>query len=237
MALRKSALAIALVVAAGLAGSGEARRAQDPTVELGTAAGLAPDGRSLRIEVIASCPERSSVVEARVTVAQPQASGSGSFPLACIGSKRPFSVVVASSGGTFALGPAQAAATVVVERGHTAQANDAESIQLDPTVVLELADTALLQGAGESASIGLTVACNPGATGEESYVAVQQGNLVARGFYTPSCDGTPHTLSVLATLAQGAFQPGDARALSFATASLAGSSFTGVADESLQLVR
>src|SRR5687767_12486843 len=98
MARRKSALAIALVVAAGLAGSGEARRSQDPTVELGTAAGLAPDGRSLRIDVIASCPERWVVVEARVTVSQPQASGSGSFPLACIGSKRPFSVIVTLTG-------------------------------------------------------------------------------------------------------------------------------------------
>ncbi len=237
MALRTSALAIALVAAAGLAGSGEARRSQDPTVALGTAAGLAPDGRSLRIEVIASCPERWSVVEARVTVSQPQASGSGSFPLACIGSQRPFSVVVTASDGSFTLGPAQAAARVVVERGHTVQATDAESIQLDPTVVLDLADTALLQGAGESASIDLTVACNPGATGEESYVAVQQGNLVARGFYTPTCDGGPHTFSVVARLAQGVFQPGDARALSFATASLAGFSFTGVADEPLQLVR
>ena len=47
----------------------------------------------------------------------------------------------------------------------------------------------------------------------------------------------PHTLSVVATLAQGVFQPGDARALSFATASFGGMSFTGVADEPLQLVR
>ena len=236
MALRKSALAIALVVAAGLAGSGEARRSQDPTVELGTAAGLAPDGRSLRIDVIASCPERWVVVEARVTVSQPQASGSGSFPLACIGSKRPFSVIVRST-GSFALGAAQAAARVVVQRGHTAQATDAASIQLDPTAVLDLADTALLQGAGVSASIDVTASCNPGAAGEESYVALQQGNLVARGFYTPTCDGAPHTFSVVATLAQGVFQPGDARALSFATASFAGMSFTGVADEPLQLGR
>ena len=229
------AAVIAVIMAASVGPAG-ARPGQLPFVELGSAALLAPDGGSLTIEVIASCPERWSVVEARVTVSQPQATGSGSFPLACIGSARPFIVTVRSSGGRFALGAAAATASVVVERGRTAAAQDSAAVQLDPAVVVGLADTARLQAGGGSLTIGVTVACPPGPSGEDSYVAVSQGNVVGRGFYVPTCDGAPHAFDVAVTSVSGVFTAGDARALSFANVSFGGLSFVGVADEPVQLV-
>ena len=228
------AVAIAVLAAASV-GSAGARPGQ-PTVELGSAALLAPDGGSLTITVIASCPERWSVVEARVTVSQPQATGSGVFPLACIGSARPFNVTVRSSGGRFQLGAAAATASVFVARGRTAAAQDSATVQLDPAVVVGIADTARLQAGGSSLTIGVTVACAPGPSGGESYVAVSQGNIVGRGFYVPTCDGAPHTFDVTVTPASGVFTAGDARALSFANVSFGGMAFTGVADEPVQLV-
>jgi hypothetical protein len=46
-----------------------------PTVQLGSVAGLAPDGRSVDIGLTASCPPRWTVVEAKVSVAQPRRPG------------------------------------------------------------------------------------------------------------------------------------------------------------------
>src|SRR5687768_15047600 len=122
-------VALACAVAAGgILGSADARRPAPPTVDLATFASLAPDGRSLTTSVVASCAERSTVLEASVTVQQPQASGSGTFTIECIGPfLRVFPVTVFATSGTFALGPAQATATLVVRRGHTDQAQDSET--------------------------------------------------------------------------------------------------------------
>lgn len=228
---------ILCLLASGAVRPAEARPTPLPTVELGSAAGLAPDGLSLTISVIASCPERWTLVAARVTVAQPQASGSGSFPLTCIGSKRPFHVTVHSSGGRFELGSAVATASVVVQRGRTEQARDTATVTLDPTVVVDFAPTARVLGGGESVSVDLTAACTAGAAGEESSVGVSQGNSSGAGRFTPVCDGASHAFTVTVAAFQGLFQPGDARALSFANVQFGGRSFTGVADEPIQLVR
>jgi hypothetical protein len=76
--------AFTLIVLLGLlvvgAPSAWAAPPRPPVVELGTAAGLAPDGRSMSIEVIARCPEKGTLLEAAVTVSQPQATGLGRFP-------------------------------------------------------------------------------------------------------------------------------------------------------------
>src|SRR6266498_4169443 len=77
---RIRSLAIAAVVALLVAGGdlpAEAGAAV-PTrlnVELGSAVGLAPDGQSVGVSLLASCPERWSVLQALVTVSQPQPSG------------------------------------------------------------------------------------------------------------------------------------------------------------------
>jgi hypothetical protein len=186
---------------------------------------------------MASCAERSTIQEARVTASQAQASGDGAFAPACIGPfPRSFPVTISSRSGVFALGSVQATATLVVQRGKSERAQDSETLELQPAVVVDLADTARLVNGGEAVSIGVTVACPPGPLGLQSYVAVSQGNVVGRGFYEPVCDGAPHTSTVAAVANEGTFRAGDARSLSFADVEWNGSFFTGVGDEPLRIV-
>jgi hypothetical protein len=232
-----ASILVACLVAAAGAGLADARRPTPPTVDLGSSALLAPDGGSIATSVVASCADGSTVLRATVTVTQAHASGSGSFALACIGPfPRVFPVTVAATSGTFSLGPAQATATVVVQRGRVQEAQSSTAVQLEPAVTVSLADAATLSGGGEAVSIGVTVACAPGPSGLDSYVAVSQGNVIGRGFYVPVCDGTPHTFTVTAVAAQGTFQAGEARALSFADVTWNGSFFAGVGEEPVQLV-
>jgi len=125
-----------------------ARVAPEPTVDVQPVAGLAPDGRSIGVQVLASCPERWTVVEAVVTVSQPGASGQASFPLTCIGSLRMFAVAVPSSGGAFQLGEAQVTASVIINRRRTMPADDSQVVPVQPTVLVELAETAQLESGG-----------------------------------------------------------------------------------------
>ncbi|HZD01599.1 MAG TPA: hypothetical protein VFA46_15830 [Actinomycetes bacterium] len=46
----------------------------------------------------------------------------------------------------FQLGQAQATALVRIQRGQTEQTHDSRVVQVEPTVFVDLADTALLQG-------------------------------------------------------------------------------------------
>ena len=98
MKLILAVLALAVLGAgAGLAAPVNARQSPGPVVDIQSAGGLAPDGSSIVVQLLASCPERWTVVEAVVAVSQPQASGQASFPLTCIGSLRMVTVVVRSS--------------------------------------------------------------------------------------------------------------------------------------------
>lgn len=207
-----------------------------PTVALQSAAGLAPDGQSVFMDVIASCPERWTMLQATVTVSQPEASGEGSFPLTCIGFDRPFRVTVQSSGSPFQLGEAQATALVLIKRGRTEQAEDSEVVQIDPTVLVDLADTALLQGGGEAVSIGVTAACPVGSNGQQSYVSVSQGQTSGNGNYVPVCDGQGHAFNVRVQASQGLFRTGSAQALTFAFVEEGGDSFSGVNEEAIQII-
>lgn len=233
----------ALVGVAALLGAGGALPAEATPpfparlrVELGSAAGLAPDGQSVGIGLLASCPERWSVVRTSVTVLQSQTSGEASFPLTCTGLFQGFAVTVASSGAPFQLGEAQATAFVLIKRGRTEQVQDSEVVRVEPRVFVELAETALLQSAGEGVSIDVTVACPVGSTGQESYVNVSQGQASGNGFYTPVCDGQPHTFTVGVPASQGLFQPGSAQALTFAFVAVGADSFAGVDDGQIQIV-
>ena len=228
--------ALVLLVAGPAVSSAGGAPGAGPSVDLQSGAGLAPDGRSMTVQVAASCPERWTVVEAVVSVSQPQASGRGSFPLTCIGSIRVFTVVVQSTGGTFRLGTAQATASVVVKRGKTARAVDADVVSVQPTVSVELADSARLESGGGAVSIDVTVACPVGANGQQSYANVSQGQTVGSGTYVPVCDGSPHTFTVRVTAAQGAYQAGAAQALTFANVEHEGNGFTGVDDEQIEVV-
>jgi hypothetical protein len=241
--LRWLALVVLLVGLVGaFAPSASAARPRPPVVELGSAALLAPDGRSLSIEVIARCPDRGTLVEASVTVDQPQASGRASFPLPCDDLLRPFRVTVESSGAAFTLGQAQATATVIVKRGKTQQAQDSELVSVQPEVAVQLANTALLQDGGVAVLIDLTVACPVGATGLSSSdvtIGQDQPGGIAGGVanYVPQCDGQPHTLTIrVPASTQRLFLPGSALATTFAAVEAGGNPFLGVDQKTIQIV-
>jgi hypothetical protein len=208
-----------------------ARPGQSPSVDVQSAAGLAPDGSSLTVQVLASCPERWTVVEAAVNVSQPQASGRGSFSLPCIGSPRMLTIVVTSTGGAFELGRADVIATLTVKRGKTETATDFESVFVQPIVLADIAGTARLESGGAALTINVTVACPAGASGAQSYVNVSQGQAIGRGLYTPLCDGASHTFPVRVHAAQGAYQAGPASALTFAAAVHDGIAFFGIDEQ------
>jgi hypothetical protein len=173
---------LGLVAAVAPAG---ARVASQPTVEVQSVAGLAPDGRSIGVQVLASCPERWTVVEAVVTVSQPGASGRASFPLTCIGSVRSFAVTVPSAGGAFQLGEAQVTASVVINRGRTMRADDSQLVLVQPTVLVELAETARPESDGAAVVIDVTVACPAGTNGLLS--AWSSHRAVGRSAAAPTC--------------------------------------------------
>jgi hypothetical protein len=231
-------VAAVAVVAAGAVSVADARPVQSPTVVLGTAAALAPDSRSVTLDVVAGCPERWTVVDARVSFAQPQASGEGSFPLTCTGSVRSFRVVVPSNGAAFQLGEARGTARIVIQRGRTQQAEDTQTVSVQASVDVAVPATAHLQGSGSAVTVDITIACPLGARGLESYVNVSQGQQVSgTGFYTPICDGQSHTISVLVPAVQGTFQPGAGDALTFAVVDAGGQASFGVAENTqLQIV-
>jgi hypothetical protein len=234
---RIRAFAVAAVI--GLLGSGgapaEARVSPGPIVDIHSAAGLAPDGQSITVQLLASCPERWAVVEAVVVVSQPQASGQASFPLTCIGSLRPFSVTVPSAGGTFELDDAQVNASVLIKRGRTEQTQDAQVVDVQPAVFVDLAETASLESGGAAVSIDVTVACPVGANGQQSRVNVSQGQASGNGSYLPVCDGQQHTFTVRVQAFQGVFQAGAAQALTFADVEHEGTGFSGVDEGPIQI--
>jgi hypothetical protein len=235
--IRRATIAavIALLGAGGV--PAEAGQPRDPFLDIHSAARLAPDGRSVTVELLASCPLRWTVVDAVVAVSQPQASGQASFPLSCIDQVRPVRVTVTSSGGTFELGDAQVNASIVIKRGKTQRVEDAELVDLQPGVLVDLADTARLESEGAAVVIDLTVACPVGASGQAtSYVNVSQGQASGSGNYVPVCDGSEHTFSVRVPASRGVYQPGSAEALTFADVEHEGISFSGADESAVQIV-
>jgi hypothetical protein len=222
---------IALLAALAAAPAG-ARFQAPPAVDIHAQAGLAPDGRSIAVSVVASCPERWTVVEAVVRVSQPGGSGQASFPLTCIGSMRPFRVSVPANAGTFQLGTAQVTASVVIRRGKTARADHSEIATVQPTVLVELGETAQIQDGGAAVLLDVTVACPVGTTGRQSGLVVSQaGRVMGSGRYTPICDGSPHLFNVLVTASQGVYETGIAQALTVADIEHNGEVFSGVDDD------
>jgi hypothetical protein len=101
------------------------------SVEVADTATLGPGGQTVSIEVTASCARPWQVLEAFVTVSQPQAMGMGGIPLTCTGRPQTFTVTVTSFGSAFEPGAAQASAFVLIERrGETQQGQDSEVIQI-----------------------------------------------------------------------------------------------------------
>lgn len=231
------ASAVGILVAGGTLPAGAAPRPTNLNVDLGTAAGLAPDAHSVAVNLLARCPERWTVQQAFVTVSQDQASGQTSFPLTCTGQYQSFFVTVQSASAEFRLGDAQADALVRVQRGQTEQTQDSQVVRVEPTVLADLAATALLGSGGQTVRINVTVACPFGPTGQESYVNVSsQGQVSGNGFYVPVCDGKPHTFTVKVQASQGLFRPGTAQGLTFAVVDFGGQGFFGIDEQTIQIV-
>lgn len=101
------------------------------TVEVADTATLSLGGQTVTIDVTASCARGWQVLEAFVTVSQPQATGMTGMPLTCTGKPQTFTVTLTSFGLPFEPGQAQASAFVLIIRhGRTQQAQDSEVIQL-----------------------------------------------------------------------------------------------------------
>jgi hypothetical protein len=134
---RRLAVSVGLVAAAiaslSVAPAGPADAAPKPkaAVEVADTATRGPGGQTVTIEVTASCARRWQVLEAFVTISQPQATGMGGVPLSCTGRPQVLTVTVTSFDLAFEAGDAQASAFVLIERrGRTRQAQDSEVVQL-----------------------------------------------------------------------------------------------------------
>jgi hypothetical protein len=197
--------AVSLLVAGGVAPAQARPIPPAPTVELGSVARLAPDGRSLDIDVSASCPDRWTVVAASARLSQGQVSGEAGFSFPCTGGLQLLTVAVQSTGAPFQLADAQATASVTIQRGRTLQAQDSGVVRVLPNVVVRLADTAVLVDGGASVLVDVTVACASGPTEQQSYVRLQQGPTTGQGTFVPVCDGQQHTFNVSVLATQGLF--------------------------------
>ena len=109
-------LAAALAGSLSLASPADAAPKAKASVEVANTATLPSEGQTAVIEVTASWARGWQVLEAFVTVSQPQANGLGGIPLSCTGKAQTFAVSVTSLDLAFAFGPAQASAFVLIER-------------------------------------------------------------------------------------------------------------------------
>lgn len=228
-ALARLIALVGLVAAVAPAG---ARVVPQPAVDVQPVARLAPDGRSIGVQVLASCPERWTVVEAVVTVLQPGASGQASFPLTCIGSARSFAVTVPSAGGAFQLSEAQVSATVVINRGRTMRADDLQVVPVTADGARRARGNRAARERRRSGGIDVTVACPAGTNGLLSSLVVSQaGRTIGSSTYVPICDGSRHTFTVRVEASSGVYETGIAQALTFANIEYTGQNFYGIDDD------
>lgn len=207
-------------------------------VRVQAGAGLAPDGQSINVSVLARCPERWTVEQALVTVAQPQASGSASFPLTCTGNfGLAFRVTVPASSGEFEIGPAEVTAVVTIKRGRTEQVQDVGIVDVDPIIVVDFSDrTARLRDAGQAADVDVTVACPRQTTGLASRILIFQGQVSGVGNFVPVCDGQPHLFTVVVEASEGLFQAGNALVVPSVEIEFEGRRFLFFANDPIRLV-
>jgi len=200
-------------------------------------ASLAPDGGSMTFYLSTVCDGGWTIVEARVTVTQPQASGTGSFTPNC--GRIPYNVLatVPATSGTFQTGPAEATAVLVVQQGPTKRAQDSATLRVRPDVSVVLADQAVLEGDG-AVRIDVTVTCPMTAVGKGGYVRIYDGVVAGTGTFGPTpCDALPHTLSVRVASSEGPFRVGTAEALGSASITEGGDWFTGSDLRTIQIVQ
>jgi hypothetical protein len=234
---RARALALAGLVGLLVAGGAQAAHAHrtDLVVEvLSEQASLAPDGRSMSFDLTTVCDRKWTVVEARVSVTQQQASGEAPFTPSCTRLPQVVRVTVPALDGSFETGQAQASALLVVQQGKTKEARDSASIRVRPSVSVLLADHAVLDG--DDVLIDVTVTCPVSSNGRGGQVRIYDGQVVGTGSIPPiPCDRLPHTTLVRVEPSQGSFQVGSAEAEAFASIEEGGDLFSGADLRTVQI--
>ena len=198
---------------------------------------VAPDGGSMTFDLSTVCDRTWTIVEASVSVTQPQASGTGSFTPNC--GRIPYVVraTVPATSGTFQTGTAEATAVLVVQQGPTKRAQDSATVRVRPDVSVVLADQAVLEGDG-AVRIDVTVTCPMSAVGQGGGVRIYDGRIVGTGSFGPTpCDTLPHTVSVRVASSEGSFQVGSAEALASASITEGGDVISGSDLKTIQIVQ
>jgi len=227
---------VGLLVAAGAPMASAHRTALSVEI-LSEQASLAPDGGSMTFVLSTVCDRGWTIVEASVTVTQPQASGTGPFTPNC--GRIPYNVVATApaTSGTFQTGPAEVTAVLVVQQGPTKEAQDSGTLRARPDVSVVLGDQAVLESDG-AVRIDVTVTCPASAVGQGGYVRIYDGVVVGTGTFGPTpCDSLPHTVSVRVASSEGLFQVGSAEALASASVTEGGDVFPGSDLRTIQIVQ
>jgi hypothetical protein len=234
MAPRSSRLR--LVVLAGLlgllvAGGGQAAQAHPSELELEVLSDqgvVAPDGKSISFHISTRCDRKATVLDARVSATQPQASGEATFAPMCTRLPQVVGVTVPSAGGSFQTGEASVSAILAVRAGRTKVVQDSAVLRIRPSVSVLLADHAVREGGGEAVLIDVTVTCPVAADGRGGLVTIYQGQAAGTGSVAPTtCDGSPRTVSVRVATSGGFFQVGSAEAAASVSVVEGGDSFPG----------
>jgi hypothetical protein len=233
---------LAFVAVVGLLVAGAARPAEGHRTELtveivSVQASLAPDGRSMSFHIEVRCDRKWTIVEARVSASQSQASGEGTFTPICNRLPTVVGVTVPATAGSFQTGPAQVSARLVVQQASSKTAGDSASLRVRPSVGINIADRAVLEDGGRAVRVDVTVTCPMTSTAQGGQVAVVQYPVGGRATFGPTpCDGLRHTQSVRVAASGGLFQPGSAEAEAFTSVAEGGDIFPGSEIRTVQIV-
>jgi hypothetical protein len=223
---------------AGLAPPASAHRTPLVVEVLPDQASIAPDGGSMSFYITTTCDRSWTIVEARVSAVQPQASGEGSFTPICGRIPYNVGVTVPALTGTFQTGEAQVSAVLVVKQGRTKRDQDSAVLRVRPSVGVQLADQGVLETGGGAFRIDVTVTCPRFSVPLGGQVNVYQNPAAGSGTFGPTpCDGLPHTLSVRVVASQGSFQVGNAEAFADASVEEGGDIFTGGDFQAIQITQ
>jgi hypothetical protein len=199
-------------------------------------ASLAPNGSSMTFYISTVCDRTWTIVEASVSAAQPQGSGTGPFTPNCGRIPYNVQVTVPATSGTFETGPADVTVRLVVQQGPTKRAQDAATLRVRPDLSVLLADHGVLEGDG-AVRIDVTVTCPRSAVGQGGYVQIYDGVVAGTGTFGPTpCDTFPHTVSVRVASSDGPFRVGSAQAVASASITEGGDVFSGGELITIQIV-
>jgi hypothetical protein len=190
---------------------------------------LEPNRQYANVDVAVTCPQGWTVTQGSLYIRQAEPGGAGSFPATCTGAAQVVRARVVN-GNKWTLGAATATAYVTISRnGQSIQGTSQRSIQLQPGVVVRVADQGQLTGtSGGGVRLAVAVACPSGATGQPSTLTVSQaGSAAGQASFTPTCDGTSRTQVVAITAGQGTFQTGAATGSASVSVGWNGGTFSG----------